>query len=187
MKKKFLLLAIGYLLFAGCASKSFVQQEIRRSEAGTLAREVKVKHEIAQLSEEVTSLKIDTQNALSLANRALWKVKVIRYKIVEEKEIFFAFDEYRLNPTAKKLLDSLSSSLSDDLSLTITGHTDKIGSEGYNLNLGRNRAEEVQRYLVEKWGISPHRISCMTFGESKPLGEDRAKDRRVVLQIWKPE
>jgi outer membrane protein OmpA-like peptidoglycan-associated protein len=69
------------------------------------------------------------------------------------------------------------------------GHADSVGSDEYNLQLSRLRAEAVARYLVSK-GISPERISVEGYGSSRPIGkndteEGRSKNRRVDIKFDK--
>jgi len=70
----------------------------------------------------------------------------------------------------------------------LEGHTDSIGSEKYNLDLSKRRAESIKKYLVEKFDISAARISTMGFGKSQPVAtnkteEGRQQNRRVVANI----
>ena len=70
----------------------------------------------------------------------------------------------------------------------LEGHTDSINTEEYNLNLSRRRAENVKKYLVEKFHIDTARISTIGYGESKPVDtnetdEGRQRNRRVVANI----
>ena len=70
----------------------------------------------------------------------------------------------------------------------LEGHTDSIGSDAYNLDLSKRRAESVKTVLVETFGIDAARISTEGFGESQPLAtnktaEGRQENRRVVANI----
>lgn len=67
----------------------------------------------------------------------------------------------------------------------IEGHTDSVGSESYNLKLSQRRADAVRDALIERYGISPSRLTAEGFGKSKPIAsnstpEGRAENRRVV-------
>ena len=42
--------------------------------------------------------------------------------------------------------------------LAITGHTDNVGSDAYNMELSKRRAESVKKYLVEKYNIDEQRL-----------------------------
>ena len=79
--------------------------------------------------------------------------------------------------------------------ITLEGHTDAIGTEAYNLELSRRRAEGVAQELVAR-GVQRDRLTAEGFGKQRPLvpntlpdGKDnpagRALNRRVeaVLQV----
>jgi outer membrane protein OmpA-like peptidoglycan-associated protein len=72
--------------------------------------------------------------------------------------------------------------------LKVGGHTDNEGSEQFNLDLSRKRAEAVKTWLVEQ-GIEATRISTTGFGKNKPLApqktaEQKALNRRVELTLY---
>jgi len=67
----------------------------------------------------------------------------------------------------------------------VEGHTDSLGSEQYNYDLGLRRAQSVRTYLVGK-GVRSDKISATSFGETKPIAtndtdEGRQLNRRVEL------
>ena len=69
----------------------------------------------------------------------------------------------------------------------IEGHTDSIGRAENNLNLSQKRAKSVFNYLVKK-GINRGRLSCLGFGETKPVSSNKTKvgrteNRRVEFVI----
>ena len=64
-------------------------------------------------------------------------------------------------------------------SLELEGHCDPLGSEAYNIGLGRRRAESVKSFLIEK-GVDPSRLSIISYGEERPISDiDNSKNRRV--------
>lgn len=63
-------------------------------------------------------------------------------------------------------------------SLLIEGHTDSSGSESYNLELSRQRADAVARELIFNQ-VRSERISIEAIGESRPLAPDTLADGRV--------
>lgn len=72
--------------------------------------------------------------------------------------------------------------------VVLEGHTDSDGTDAYNLDLSKRRAESIKKYLVDKFGISASRISTKGFGESQPVAtnktkEGRQQNRRVVANI----
>jgi outer membrane protein OmpA-like peptidoglycan-associated protein len=72
-------------------------------------------------------------------------------------------------------------------SLLITGHTDNVGNDVYNLALSQKRAEIVKKYLVEKMNIAPERLQVKAAGDAQPVDdneteEGRKHNRRVSIQ-----
>jgi OOP family OmpA-OmpF porin len=75
--------------------------------------------------------------------------------------------------------------------ISITGHTDNVGSDAFNLELSKRRANAVKNYLVSKM-VADALITTDGKGETMPLvandtPENRAKNRRVVFVITKPD
>ncbi len=71
--------------------------------------------------------------------------------------------------------------------LVITGHTDSVGSDAFNLELSRRRAQSVKQYLVEQYAIDENRLIVRGAGESQPIAdnntpEGQAQNRRVTIQ-----
>lgn len=98
--------------------------------------------------------------------------------------IQFAFDDYTLSRRAKENLDRIASWMSKHpgTEVRIEGHACELGTNEYNLALGECRATSAKRYL-ERLGLSPTRISTISFGEERPLDprhteEARSKNRR---------
>ena len=73
--------------------------------------------------------------------------------------------------------------------ITITGHTDFIGTPEYNIKLGQERADIVKKYLEGK-GIPSEKMITSSMGEDKPVADHitaagRAKNRRTEVTIKK--
>ncbi len=92
-----------------------------------------------------------------------------------------------LLPNAYLVLNSLVESMKTDsrAKLRIEGYTDSIGSESYNMELSRKRAQAVADYLVSQ-GIDASRLQVIPMGESNPVAsnktaEGRAMNRRVEI------
>ena len=101
----------------------------------------------------------------------------------------FEFNKADLTGNAKLILQSVSRALLDQpgLNFEIAGHTDSVGSDTYNLNLSRARAEAVRSYLVSA-GIASNRAVARGYGESEPVASNdteagRAQNRRVELGV----
>jgi outer membrane protein OmpA-like peptidoglycan-associated protein len=74
-----------------------------------------------------------------------------------------------------------------DYNLTVSGHTDKVGSDVNNLALSERRAEACRSFIV-KTGIDEKRISSAGFGETQPVADNstasgRTQNRRVAFVL----
>lgn len=72
-----------------------------------------------------------------------------------------------------------------DSNAVIEGHTDSVGDHEYNVNLSKERAESVMRYLIDNFGVSATRIRAEGYGPDRPVAdnetvEGRQKNRRVM-------
>jgi hypothetical protein len=72
----------------------------------------------------------------------------------------------------------------------VAGHTDSAGSEEYNYELGKRRADAVSRYLITQKKMDPLRVHSVSYGESSPVAENktaqsRAKNRRVEILVYR--
>jgi outer membrane protein OmpA-like peptidoglycan-associated protein len=70
----------------------------------------------------------------------------------------------------------------------IEGHTDNVASEHYNMALSQKRADAVRDYLIQKFNISPSRLTARGYGPTRPVAdnntdEGRQKNRRVVATL----
>lgn len=82
----------------------------------------------------------------------------------------FAFDSAQLRMPQTKL-DEIAQVLSAGQyngNVTVTGYTDRLGSDAYNLKLSQRRAEAVRNYLTSK-GVAANRLTAVGKGESNPV------------------
>jgi OOP family OmpA-OmpF porin len=112
---------------------------------------------------------------------------------------FFEFDKAIVTPVGQEALNKFVLDLNgaNYEVITVTGHTDRIGSRAYNTRLSEHRAEAVKTYLVESSGIPSSKISTKGVGASEPVtkaGECKGKksikliaclapDRRVEVEV----
>jgi outer membrane protein OmpA-like peptidoglycan-associated protein len=94
-----------------------------------------------------------------------------------------------LLPESWPLLNSVVQVMKDapGMKLRIEGHTDGEGTEDSNLELSRERAVSVMKYLVAK-GVDAQRLEAMGYGETRPIDtnrtpDGRARNRRVEFHI----
>ena len=115
-------------------------------------------------------------------------VPVVR--VVFPERAFFAFNDDTPLPQAAAILDVIANNMRHDVpdaALTVLGHTDSIGSDAYNLDLSRRRAEAVMRALVGR-GVKPDQLSEVAIGKRQPIApnstpDGRALNRRVEFLI----
>ena len=126
----------------------------------------------------------------TLTNEAdsLMKLKA---SMPENLLIYFDFDKTKFKPDPqidnrispfKAWLDKYQGSI-----LNVIGHTDLVGTNDYNYNLGLKRAKIVEEYLENK-GIISSRMIIESKGETEPAADNltddgRAKNRRTEISI----
>lgn len=85
------------------------------------------------------------------------------------ENIFYDYDKADLRPESKTALNELIAVLHDNpnVAIEMASHTDRWGSDAYNINLSERRAKSVVDYLVEN-GISRDRLQPHGYGKSRP-------------------
>lgn len=91
-------------------------------------------------------------------------------------DALFAFDKYKpsdMLPQGRQGIYNLAKSISqtsDGLAarVVVTGHTDRLGDDAYNMNLSQLRAQTVRKMLIEA-GVEPKYIIAVGAGESEPV------------------
>lgn len=107
--------------------------------------------------------------------------------------VFFDFNSATLKRESFPDLNRAASLLIDDpgMTATVSGYTDSVGSDEYNLKLSQDRANSVKAYIVSR-GASANRVNAIGYGEQNPIAdngteEGRALNRRVEFQVRKEE
>jgi outer membrane protein OmpA-like peptidoglycan-associated protein len=125
----------------------------------------------------------------ALANLAAVKDEPRGMVITLSGSVLFASGKSDLLPAARSRLDQVAEVLLTDRDrhLTIEGHTDSQGSEGYNMTLSQRRADAVRNYLIQR-DYQSDRIKATGVGEGQPIAdndsaEGRANNRRVEIII----
>lgn len=105
------------------------------------------------------------------------------------QSVNFEFGSDALTAEAKAILDGIAKSLVAQaaVKVQVTGHTDSLGPQSYNLTLSQKRAKSVIAYLTST-GVAAARLSSEGEGEFSPIAsndteEGRAKNRRVEFKI----
>ena len=97
-----------------------------------------------------------------------------------ELTVHFAFDSHALRPKEKEKLKGFPSRFKG--SVSVTGYTDDIGTQAYNMRLSMERAEAVARFL-RRIGIIPAAITGK--GECCPVSHIKKLNRRVEIKEMK--
>jgi outer membrane protein OmpA-like peptidoglycan-associated protein len=113
-------------------------------------------------------------------------------------DALFEFNEYEIKEQAETELRKVGSLISGNTGyrLSIEGHTDSIGDEGFNMMLSRWRAKAVGAWLVDHQHVKAADVKTMGYGKSRPKvtnvlpnGRDnpdgRAQNRRVEIRFIK--
>ena len=104
--------------------------------------------------------------------------------------IYFTFAAYQLSFQQLQLIDDFISQIPKwkDSFIQVDGHTDKVGSDKFNLSLSISRAQSVKAHLAER-GIPLERIMIKGWGAGQPaVSNDDEKDgrelnRRVEIRV----
>jgi len=116
----------------------------------------------------------------------------------EARTVYFDFNKATITPEAAEKLNTLANTLKSDSQVSqarIFGYADRIGTDAYNEQLSKKRAESVRRYLVSRGFINTQVADTRWFGEAAPvtncpsdltrqqLIDCLAKDRKVEVEI----
>jgi outer membrane protein OmpA-like peptidoglycan-associated protein len=120
-------------------------------------------------------------NVLTQSGEADYRVSLNnRFAAEVPTTINFAFNSAELDGEARAILQRQADWIRQfpEVRFKVFGHTDLVGSEAYNRQLGQRRAEAAVNYLVGQ-GISRSRLEAVvSFGESRPLVVTTAPERR---------
>ena len=187
-------LAIVFSL-AGCASKKFVHRELDQVDARMSGVETQVEDAQTRLVDHegrITTTSRTAQEALDRAVAAgkLAEGKLLYETVLAEDKVKFGFNKRELSQDAQAALTEFAGQLKSankNVYIEIQGHTDTVGRDEYNEDLGRARADAARFYLA-KQGIPLHRMNSISYGETAPVAdnesrEGRAQNRRVVLVV----
>jgi outer membrane protein OmpA-like peptidoglycan-associated protein len=199
--------ALGLLIGPGCVTKKVFRKNVEETdtrisgvESGVEENERRVSDLSKDTDERIASVRGTAERAVELGSSAMARAesaermargKLLWTTTLTDENTKFSFDQSRLPREAAAILDDLCSkvkALDKGVYLEIEGHTDNIGGDDYNQQLGEKRAEAVQGHLNEKCGIPLHAMSVISFGESKPVATNgtsagRAQNRRVVIRV----
>ncbi|MEJ5061720.1 MULTISPECIES: OmpA family protein [unclassified Pseudomonas] len=116
---------------------------------------------------------------------------VVKEEVIVIRDVNFQFDSAKLTAADKDKLNTIATRLKQEAAsarLTVTGHTDSVGSDAYNQKLSDKRAHSVVEYLIESGVPRSSFVSVSGAGESQPVADNktadgRAQNRRTEIKI----
>jgi outer membrane protein OmpA-like peptidoglycan-associated protein len=205
-------LASSLLLAQGClATRDWVKEQVSDPLSGRISqsegRIEKAEGQISSIGGRVSGVEgklgqfegrlgeVDAKADRAL--NAIANLRLERKLVIDMKDgANFAFNSSNLPPQAQQEIDSFLSDLkgdsanSDGVVFMVAGHTDNVGPENYNYDLGKKRADAVSRYLITKKNMDPLRVVPVSYGQSAPVENNtspqgRAKNRRVEILVYR--
>ena len=172
--KNYLLSTAALLALTACSNTTEVVRAY--SEAGSLVDGGSFGNATMNNSQIMTGEK---SYAVDLSNRFANRVPTT---------VNFAFNSAQLDAEARAALNEQVKFIRQfpEVRFRVYGHTDAVGSTGYNKRLGQRRANTVVSYFASR-GISRSRLEAVvSYGETQPLvvsqGRER-RNRRTVTEV----
>jgi outer membrane protein OmpA-like peptidoglycan-associated protein len=171
-----------------------------RTKAEADAREAKAKAETEALRAREEAARAEAEQARQAAealraqlleqfNRILDTRDTPRGLVVNMADVLFDTGRFDLRPIAREKLARLSGIVlaHPGLNLDIEGHTDSTGSDEFNQKLSEQRADSVQKYLIDQ-GLPDSSLTAAGFGKSMQVADNstaagRQQNRRVEIIV----
>jgi peptidoglycan-associated lipoprotein len=194
---------LGSVVLGACATKGFVRTSVRDERAARIAGDSSLSNQVAATNSDVAGLKTELttvkNDVASLRNDLSALRTEFGAKITAMEEglkfafpVNFAFDDAAVREADKAALDRFAGVMNKYYSgsvITIEGFADPAGSNRYNMELSKRRADAVASYLAEK-GLSTANVRTVGYGESRLVNNKAQKDdpgaeanRRVVFVV----
>jgi peptidoglycan-associated lipoprotein len=199
--------SVASVALSGCATKKYVGREVgevnlkvdtlsgemEKTQERVKSNEVRIDDVDKQAQAGISDAKESAQTALKQATEAerVAKGKIIYTVTLSNDKVTFPVNRAAVSPDARALVDEAIAQLKAEnrgVYFEIEGHTDSKGSEAYNEKLGLDRATAVRNYMHDQQGIALNRIAVISYGETKPVVDNktrdhRAQNRRVVINV----
>ena len=119
------------------------------------------------------------------------KGKLLYTVTLSNDKVTFPLNRAEVSDDAKKMVDEAVAPIvaaNKGVFFEIEGHTDGTGEAAYNEKLGEERALAVRAYLHDQHNIALSRMEVISYGETKPVADNKSKDgraqnRRVVIKV----
>ena len=207
MRRIILPLVVLSVAATGCASKKYVSREVgevnqkvdnlsgevEKTQQRVKATETRLDTVDKQSQTGITEAKTSAGAAMSKAVEAerAAKGKLLYTVTLSNDKVTFPLNRAEVSDDAKKVIDeALSPVVAENKGVffEIEGHTDGTGEPTYNEKLGDERAQAVRSYLHDQLKVALSRIEVISYGEEKPVADNKTKDgramnRRVVIKV----
>ena len=199
--------SVASLALSGCATKKYVGREVgeinqkvdtlsgemEKTQERVKRNEVRIDDVDKQSQAGISDAKGSAQTALKRATEAerAAKGKLIYTVTLSNDKVTFPVNRAAVSTDARSLVDEAIAQLKAEnrgVYFEIEGHTDSSGPDAYNEKLGLDRATAVRNYMHDQHGIALSRIEVISYGETKPIVDNKSRDhraqnRRVVINV----
>ena len=207
MRRIMLPLVVLSVAASGCATKKYVSHEV--GEVNQKVENLSGEVEKTQARVKTTEVRLDTVDkqsqtgiaeakgsAAAAMNKAQDAEKAAKGKLLytvtlSNDKVTFPVNRAEVSDDAKKMVDEAIAPIvaeNKGVFFEIEGHTDGTGEPLYNEKLGEERAMAVRAYLHDQHNIALSRMEVISYGETKPVADNKSKDgraqnRRVVIKV----
>lgn len=170
-------------------------EEARRAEDARRAEEARRAQDEQARAADLARLREEQERTREELRATLSRLAEVRQEarglvLTLPGSVYFAVNKSIVQPTMRSRLTEIARALSDageDAHFLIEGHTDADGSNEYNLELSRLRAEAVRSVLVAG-GVPANSIETQGYGETRPIASNsssngKAQNRRVEIVL----
>jgi outer membrane protein OmpA-like peptidoglycan-associated protein len=162
-------------------TNTHTETRIREVDAALTGRMDQLEKRLA----EVARMAEESLAALGLGPRKIYG-KVVHSVTLTDDKTLFPINSPDLGSKDMAKLDAVAEhvkKLDVNYHIGIHGHTDGLGSDDYNYELGKARAEVVKNYLHEKQGIPLLRMSVISHGATDVSNYRQGSNRRIVVEV----
>jgi peptidoglycan-associated lipoprotein len=187
-------------VLGACATKGYVRNQVETGVAtertARMAADSGLTSDISAVRSEVATVKTDVatlrRDLTTLREEFGAKITAMENGMKFAFPVTFAFDDATVLDEHRAALDRFAQVVNKYYSgtmLTIEGFADPAGSDRYNMELSKRRADAVAAYLSQA-GLSSVTIKTIGYGESRQVNPNAERDapgaqanRRVVFVI----
>lgn len=187
MKKRFWMVCASAMLIgsvSGCATRQWVSEQVASLDQRMTATE----HRMTAAEYRIGEVDAKVNETLARFNN----LRMERQFVLNLKDgSEFTSGSSRLSEDGKRAVAGFLSDIesTEGLVFLVAGHTDGVGSDEKNYELGQKRAASVARHLI-KQGIDPFRVTAVSYGEENPVAdnqttEGKRQNRRIEIRVYR--